>query len=171
MADGTLEVHIRTARVEDAPGIVAVLNAIIDSGAPVAFNGPLGLDEELRYIADFPERGVFRVAIHARDGSVLGFQSMEPFAESPSAFDHVGVIGTYVALGARRQGVASALFEATFSEASEKGFEKVMAFVRSDNEAGLAMYTARGFRYVGTAQRHARIDGAYIDEAILERLL
>jgi len=157
--------------VEDAPGITAVLNAIIGLGAPVAFGSPVSLDDERDYIADLSDRGVFQVALRASDGSVVGFQSMEPFADSPGAFDHVGMIGTYVDPEFRRRGVATALFNATLSDARSKGFEKVMAFVRSDNEAGLAMYAAHGFRHVGTAERHARIRGTYFDEAILELLL
>jgi len=83
----------------------------------------------------------------------------------------VGMIGTYVESASRRQGVATALFEATLRDARAKGFEKLMAFVRSDNSAGLATYSAHGFRIIGTAERHARVRGAYFDETMLERIL
>jgi len=43
--------------------------------------------------------------------------------------------------------------------------------VRADNQAALAAYLRRGFRIVGTAGRHAKIDGRYIDEIIIERQL
>ena len=65
-----------------------------------------------------------------------------------------GVLGTYVDLGCRRQGIASALFDATF-EARRKGYEELFTFVRADNPAALATYRKHGFAIVGTARRHA----------------
>jgi ribosomal protein S18 acetylase RimI-like enzyme len=96
---------------------------------------------------------------------------MDPFATYTHAFDHVGVIGTYVDAAARRQGVARKLFETTFEQAIAKGYEKIFTYVRADNEAALATYLKHGFRIVGTASRHAKIDGRYIDEIVIERQL
>ena len=96
---------------------------------------------------------------------------MEPFATYTHGFDHVGTLGTYVDLAARRQGVGTALFEATFAMARRKGYEKIFTFVRADNPAALATYRKRGFTIVGTARRHARINGAYVDEIIIELFL
>ena len=38
-------------------------------------------------------------------------------------------------------------------------------------EAGLAAYLGQAFRVVGTAERHAKIGGRYIDEVLIERCL
>jgi RimJ/RimL family protein N-acetyltransferase len=43
--------------------------------------------------------------------------------------------------------------------------------VRADNAAALAVYIAQGFGVIGTAARHAKIDGRYIDEIPIEKLL
>ena len=53
------------------------------------------------------------------------------------AFDHVGVLGAYVAADSRRRGVAARLFEATFGAALAKGYEKIFTYVRADNDAAL----------------------------------
>ena len=87
------------------------------------------------------------------------------------AFDHVATIGTYVDLGQRRLGIATALFEASLGAARQKGYEKIFTFVRADNPAALATYRANGFEVVGTARRHAKIDGRYIDEILIEKSL
>lgn len=171
MGDQVVVVDVREAGPDDAPAIAAVLNAVIASGAAVAFNRPVTVESERRYLAEFSSRGVFHVALDSDAASIIGFQSVEPFAASPGAFDHVGSIGTYVDIEHRRRGVAAALFEATLAVARIRGFEKIMAFVREDNAAGQAVYARHGFRVIGTAARHAKIDGRYIDEVILERLL
>jgi L-amino acid N-acyltransferase YncA len=96
---------------------------------------------------------------------------MEPFAHYTHAFDHVGVLGTYVNLNCRRQGIATQLFRSTFAAAIRKGYEKIFTFVRADNPAALQTYLNQGFRTVGTAERQARVGGQYVDEIIIEKLL
>jgi len=96
---------------------------------------------------------------------------MEPFASYTHAFDHVGVLGTYVDLSHLRLGVAKALFATTFEAAARQGYEKIFTFVRADNPAALATYQSQGFRIVGTAQKQAKLNGKYVDEIIIEKLL
>jgi L-amino acid N-acyltransferase YncA len=81
------------------------------------------------------------------------------------------VIGTYVDLSRRRQGIGGRLFAATFEAARAKGYEKLFSYVRADNNSGLNAYLKHGFRTVGTAQHHAKISGRYIDEILIEKLL
>jgi ribosomal protein S18 acetylase RimI-like enzyme len=80
-------------------------------------------------------------------------------------------MGTYVDLACHRQGIGRRLFAATFEAARRKGYEKIFTYVRADNEAGLAAYLGQGFEVVGTARRHAKIGGRYIDEIMIERFL
>jgi len=159
---------IREARVDDAAAILGVLNPIIAAEA-VAFDAPLTEADECSYIVGFPARGVFHVAL--RDGELVGFQSLEPFATYTRLFDHVGVLGTYVAAACRRQGVATSLFAATFAAARAKGYEKLFTYVRADNPAALATYEAQSFRAVGRAERHLKVGDRYVDEVIVERFL
>jgi len=162
---------IREARPDDAEAIARILNRIIEARAFTAFDTPFSIEAERAYIETFPERGVFLVATSDDDQHVVGFQSMEPFARYTHAFDHVGVLGTYVDLDRRRQGIAKRLFRATFEAAARKGYRKIFTFIRADNPAALSTYRHHGFTIVGTAQGHARIDGQYVDEIIVERML
>ena len=166
-----MHLDIRDAGPEDAQGIVDVLNPIIEARIYTALDAPFTAGEERDYILSFPARGVFHVAVSRPEDAIVGFQSMEPFATYTHAFDHVGVLGTYVDLRRRRQGIATRLFEATFAAARQKGYEKIFTFVRGDNAAALATYLAQGFQTVGTARRHAKIDGRYVDEIMIEKIL
>ena len=116
-----MNLSTRAARPDDAAAIVGILNPIIEARLFTVFDTPLSVEAERDYISMFPERGVFQVAIRESDQQIVGFQSMEPFARYTRAFDHVGVLGTYVALESRRQGVATRLFDATVGEAIGKG--------------------------------------------------
>ena len=166
-----MDVVIREACPDDAEAVVGILNPIIEAGEYTVLDGPLSVEEERRFISSFPSRGIFHVAQSRSNGRVVGLQTMEPFATYAHAFDHVGVIATYVDLGRRRRGIGKRLFEATFDAARRKGYEKIFTYVRGDNLAALAAYVKCGFRIVGTAQRHAKCGGRYVDEIIIEEFL
>src|SRR5262245_44946845 len=108
-----MELLIRDAKPDDAAAIVAVFNPIIEAGTYTLFDAPFSVEAETSYIAGLALQDIFHVAIRTADNAVVGFQSMSPFATYTHAFDHVGVIGTYVDLGSRRQGIAHSLFDAT----------------------------------------------------------
>ena len=113
-----MDIAIREARPDDAEAVVGILNPIIEDGEYTVLDGPLSVEEERRFISSFPPRGIFHLAESRPDGRVVGLQTMEPFAAYTHAFDHVGIIATYVDLGCRRQGIGRQLFEATFAAAA-----------------------------------------------------
>ncbi len=166
-----VELMVREIQIEDAEAIVNILNPIIEAGFYTAFDTPFTVEAEQQYILQFPQHGVFHVAISCHEQKIVGFQSMEPFANYTHAFDRVEVLGTYVALSYRRQGISKSLFEVTFDSARSKGYEKLFTFVRADNQAALATYLNQGFYIVGTATRQAKVKGIYVDEIIVERFL
>ena len=166
-----MDIHIREVRPEDAEAIVGILNPIIEAGRFTALDMPLTEEKQRQYIVDFSSRGIFHVAEDGACGTVIGFQTLEPFAAYTHAFDHVAVIATFVDLECRRQGVGKRLFEATFAAARRKGYEKIFTYVRADNPAALNAYSKQGFRTVGTAQRQAKFGDQYVDEIIIERFL
>ena len=163
-------IEIRDVRIEDAEEILAILNPIIAARCYTAMDAPFTIEVEREFIRTFPERGTFLAAVDTELTRIVGFQNVSPFADFTRAFDHVGVIGTYVDLQLTRRGIATRLFEATYQAARRKGYEKFFTYVRADNEAGLQTYLRQGFRIVGKAERQARIDGRYIAEVVIEKV-
>ena len=153
-----MELRIREAQPDDAEQVVAILNPIIEAGVYTVFDTLFTVQQERGYIESLPERGIFLVA-EAVGHRIVGFQSLEPFASYTRAFDHVGVLGTYVSPDHRRRGIARSLFQASFKMARQKGYEKIFTFVRADNPAALATYQNQGFSVVGTARKHAKLAG------------
>ena len=164
-----MDLSIRDVEPADAEAVCAVINPIIEARLYTVFDAPFAIDAERDYISAFPLRGVWKVAVLGT--RVVGFQVLEPLASYTKALDHVGCLGTYVDLALRRQGIATALFAATFEAARTKGYEKLFTFVRADNPAAIATYKTHGFEIIGTARRHAKIDGRYVDEWMIERQL
>ena len=166
-----MSLTIREVTVEDAQGIIEVLNPIIIEARYTILDQTFTVDEEKAFIELFPERGVFSVAVNEATSQLLGFQNVEPFATYTKAFDHVGIIGTYVDANSRGKGVAKQLFDHTFKLAKAKGYEKLFAYVRADNERALAVYLKQGFEIVGTAKKHGKIGDQYFDEVLIEKFL
>ncbi len=166
-----MSLTIREVAVEDAQGIIDVLNPIIIEARYTILDQTFTVDEEKGFIESFPKRGVFIVAVNETTNQLLGFQNVEPFATYTKAFDHVGIIGTYVDANSRGQGVAKQLFDYTFKSAKAKGYEKLFAYVRADNERALAVYLKQGFEIVGTAKKHGKIGDQYFDEVLIEKFL
>jgi L-amino acid N-acyltransferase YncA len=166
-----MKLVVREVCLEDAEAIVGIFNPIIETKIYTVFDTLFTVEAEREYIANFPARGIFHVAVRQNDQKIVGFQSMEPFATYTHAFDHVGVVGTYVDLAERKQGIAGQLFNATFEVARKKGYEKIFTFIRGDNPAALATYQRQGFQIVGTAQRQAKINDRHIDEIMVEKFL
>jgi RimJ/RimL family protein N-acetyltransferase len=166
-----MDLLVRAAQPADAEALAGILNPIIAAGVYTVLDTPFTAEAERRFILNFPPRGVLHVAVRRPDQQVVGFQSLEPFATYTHAFDHVGIIGTYVDLSYQRQGIGTCLFGATFEAALHKGYEKLFTFVRVDNTAALGSYLKHGFYIIGTAQRQAKLNGRYVDEVMVERFL
>ena len=167
-----MDLVIRNVVPDDAPEIVRIFNPIINAGMYTVLDSPLTVESQHSYIEALPNRAIFLVAESKGDGSIVGFQSMEPFPDPYThAFDHVGVIGTWVDLNCHRQGVAKSLFSIMFKTAPERGYEKIFTYIRADNPIALLTYESQGFHIVGRAVRQAKLRGRYVDEMIVERML
>ena len=109
-----MEISVRDVEPSDAAGLVRVLNPIIEARCYTVLDPPVSVETEFDYIIDFQDRGIWKVAVREPDRTIVGFQVLEPYASYTRAFDHVGILGTYVDLDLRRQGIARRLFAATF---------------------------------------------------------
>ena len=166
-----MDLLIREVRLDDAEQIVSILNPIIESGLYTALDTPLTVEAEREFMANFPQCRVFHVAEPCREGRIVGSQTIEPYATCTHTFDHAAVMGTFVDLSQRRQGIGTRLAEVTFETARRKGYEKLSTYLRADNLAALAFYLKLGFRIVGTAQKQAKFGQRYVDQIIIERFL
>ena len=166
-----MDLLIREVQPEDAESIIGILNPIIEAGSYTVLDRTLSVEEEQRFITNFPDRGVFHVAQRRKNGQVVGFQSIEPFATYTRTFDHVAGIATFVDLSQRRQGIGRRLSEVTFEAAIRAGYEKIFTYVLAHNQASLAFHLKLGFRIVGTSQKQAKFGADYADEVIIEKFL
>ncbi|GAB4386196.1 MAG: hypothetical protein Kow00121_52320 [Elainellaceae cyanobacterium] len=170
-----MDLFVREAQLEDGEAIANILNPIIEARAYTALTAPFSVEAVRDFILNLPQRGIFHVAVCCNKQydkqRIVGCQDVQPFSTYTPAFDHVGVIGTFIDLAYRRQGISKKLFEVTFEAARHRGYEKLFTYVRADNSAALATYLSQGFYEIGLARKHAKINGRYVDEIMIERFL
>ncbi|MFN8131589.1 MAG: arsinothricin resistance N-acetyltransferase ArsN1 family A [Solirubrobacteraceae bacterium] len=121
--------------------------------------------EVLEWLA---ERGPLLVAEAA--GTVVGWTRVMSY-DHRCAYDDVGEYTIYVARSARGTGVGAALLAALTGAAKEAGYDKLVGLLFASNGASRALAARCGFREVGVHVRHGRLDGAWKDVVVVERLL
>jgi len=166
-----MEFTIRPVREEDAASIVELLNPIIEAGIYSIMDEPVTLEDQIEFIRMLPARSVYHLAVANDNGEVLGMQDVLPSASGIDAFKHVGEISTFVSLKSQRTGIGRALSRETFQEAKGQGYQILRATIRADNPQAIAFYQEQGFKIIGTAAKHAYVQGQYIDEILAERFL
>ncbi|NMX48096.1 N-acetyltransferase [Pseudomonas sp. WS 5407] len=101
---------------------------------------------------------------------VIGWASLSDY-RNRACYDGIADFSIYMSREVRGQGLGKNLLQALLKEAEARGFWKVLSRVFTSNRASLALCEACGFRQVGVYEKHACLDGRWIDCAIVERLI
>lgn len=159
---------VRPARLEDAPALCELLNAIIRIGGTTAHETPL----EVETFAGQFLRGAgclgCLVAEDASGGPSLGFQALERHDGLPEGWAD---IATFARPEPKRPGVGRALFAATAERARGLGLTAINATIRADNAGGLAYYARMGFQDYAVARGVPLADGTPVDRISRRYLL
>lgn len=157
---------MRSASRDDAEPICAIYNAAIAERGST-------FETEPRSAGDFESRiGDARLPLLVSDagGGVAGWAGLSPYSGRP-CYAGIGECSVYVSPEARGRGVGTALTEALASAAEESGFHKLLGKLFTDNIASVRLVERCSFRTVGVHRRHGRLDGAWRDVVVVERLL
>lgn len=141
---------VRPATSADAQGMSSALDEIFTAGLRKSAGDPQWV---LAHYIEQEQRIECSVA-EGELGRILGFQSLRhTSADNPyGVAEGWGIIGTHVSPHAARQGVGSALFQATVQAARAFGLQNIDATIGEGNAMGLAYYEAMGFRTYRTQE-------------------
>lgn len=84
---------------------------------------------------------------------------------------HSVYIALGIAEGQRGKGIGTKLFETLESWAAGKGLRRLELTVMENNEAGRALYKKAGFEIEGTKRDSLIIDGRFVDEFYMSKIL
>ena len=114
--------------------------------------------------------GVHPVVVVEDGGEVVAFASSSTYRPR-ECYAGVADFSVYAARSARGRGAGRVAMEALMEAAAKAGFWKLCSRVFVENAASRTLLRSVGFREVGTYERHGKLDGAWHDVVIVEKLL
>ncbi|QEK13570.1 GNAT family N-acetyltransferase [Crassaminicella thermophila] len=109
------------------------------------------------------------ILVAEENGEIVGFLSAERgFANriKHSAYIVIGILNDY-----RGKGIGTKLFEELEKWANEKNITRLELTVMLHNERGIRLYEKMGFKIEGIKERSLIVDGEYIDEYYMAKLM
>ena len=158
----------RLATVRDAAAIAAIYNEGIADRLATFETEPRTVEQIAAQLEDKGDR--FPTVVVERDGRIVAWAGAGPYRSRP-AYAGVAEHSVYVARAARRTGAGRAALEACCRAYAARGFWKVVSRIFPENTASLALHERCGFRVVGVYRRHGKLEGAWRDCVIVERML
>jgi L-amino acid N-acyltransferase YncA len=162
------ELTTRLATPADAAAIAAIYNEGIVERIATFETEPRTAEQLATQLLDKGDRFPTVVAVH--DGRVVAWGSAGSYRSRP-AYAGVAEHSVYVARSARGNGAGRVVLDALCRAYAERGFWKLVSRIFPENAASLALHERCGFRVVGVYQRHGKLEGAWRDCVIVERLL
>ena len=156
---GTGAIEVRTARPDDVPALLGLLDEIVRAGGTTAIEEPIDEGAFRDWFVDGPDCIVLFVAVGAGDAP-LGFQSLARRADLPPGCVD---IATFARRRPKVRGVGTALFARTQRFARERGIRSINATIRADNAGGLAFYGRMGFVERAVERAVPLLDGTPVD--------
>jgi len=157
--------HARSATPADAGAIARIYNQGIDDRI-ATFETRHRAPEDIRGWFD----GVHPVVVVERDGVTIAFASTSTYRPR-ACYAGIAEFSVYVERAARGRGAGRLALKALIAASERAGLWKLVSRVFVENDASRALLRALGFREVGVYEKHGRLDGAWRDVVIVERLI
>ena len=158
----------RRATPDDAAAIAAIYNEGIADRIATFETEPRSAAQIATQLREKGDR--FPTIVAEQDGRIVAWAGAGPYRARP-AYAGVAEHSVYVARSARGQGVGGVVLDALCRAYAERGFWKIVSRIFPENTASLAVHERCGFRVVGVYRRHGKLEGAWRDCVIVERLL
>lgn len=165
---GATAMRTRIATANDAEAIVRIYNEGIEERIATFETEPRTAADIARQLTDKGDR--FPTVVVERDGVIVAWAGAGVYRSRP-AYAGVAEHSVYVARAARGTGAGRAALAALADAYRARGFWKLCSRIFPENTASLALHERAGFRVVGVYRRHGKLDGAWRDCVIVEKLL
>lgn len=159
--------RVRLAEPNDTFSIAAIYNQGIEERSSTFETIPRGPADMVDRINSM-ERYPVLVMVEETD-QVVGWAGLSSY-RARACYDGIADFSIYLDRSVRGQGLGKQLLQSLLIEAEARGFWKVLSRIFTFNHASLALREACGFRVVGVYEKHACLEGRWLDCAIVERL-
>ena len=162
------DARVRMARADDATAITRIYNGGI-AERTATFETQARTVEQIAQRLQLLDRYPLLVAEDAA-GNVIGWAGLAEYRPR-ECYAGIAEFSIYLEPEARGRGIGTTLLTALIDAAGDRGFWKLVSRIFPFNAASRALCRTCGFREVGTYERHAQLDGRWLDAVIVERLI
>jgi phosphinothricin acetyltransferase len=161
---------LRAATLDDAPPIAAIYaEHVLHGTASFELSPPTA--EEMRQRMDALLRGGFPFIAACRDGELVGYAYAGPYRPRP-AYRYTVEDSIYLAPGAQRQGIGSALLDRLIELCAARGDRQMIAAIGDSANAGsIAVHARAGFVEIGRLDKVGRKFERWLDVVFMQRAL
>jgi L-amino acid N-acyltransferase YncA len=158
-------VRARPATPADAAAIARIYNEGIADRVATFETAPRSA-EDVRAWFD----GVHPLVVVENSSEVIAFASTSQYRPR-QCYSGIAEASVYVARSARKHGAGRMALEALIEAAAGAGYWKLVSRIFPENLPSRALVRSLGFREVGVYEKHGKLDGAWRDVIIVERLI
>jgi L-amino acid N-acyltransferase YncA len=160
-----MTVTARVASTADAAAMVAIYNEGIADRVATFETEPRSTEQLAAWF-----NGRHPIVVVEDGPEIVAFASTSAYRGRP-CYAGIAEFSVYVARRHRRSGAGRVAMTALLDAATAAGFWKLLSRIFPENTASRTLMAKLGFREVGIYQRHGKLDGAWRDCVIVERLL
>ena len=162
-----MSIAIREAGEQDAAAIAAIYNqGIEDRGATFETASRSAEDIAVK----LAEREPYPLLVISERDVVVGWAGLSVYRPR-ACYAGIAEFSIYLDRRVRGRGLGRQLLTALVEAARERGYWKLVSRIFPSNTGSRALCRACGFREVGIYEKHGRLDGAWCDVVIVERLI
>jgi L-amino acid N-acyltransferase YncA len=164
------QLQIRQALEADASPLCEIFNEAVQDHLETFDSEPRLVDDQRLRIAAADQDPKHPILVAELRNWVAGWAGLEPY-DNRIALDDIGEVYIYVRRAFRSYGVGRQLMRAIQVDAGKLGYRKLIGRVLAQNQDGLNLCRATGWREVGRHSAHTRLNDGLHDVMLAEYLI
>jgi L-amino acid N-acyltransferase YncA len=164
------QLQVRPARGEDAAPLCEIFNEAVQDHRETFDSEARHVDEQRWRIAAAEHDPKHPILVAEVRDWVAGWVALEPY-DNRIALDDIGEVLIYVRRSFRNYGLGRQLMRAVQEAAGRLGYRKLIGRLLVENQDGLLLCRATGWREVGRHSAHALLNDGLHDVLLVEYLI
>jgi L-amino acid N-acyltransferase YncA len=161
------QLQIRQAQEDDASALCEIFNEAVQDHLETFDSEPRAVDDQRLRIDAAEQDPKHPILVAELRNWVAGWVMLVPY-DNRIALDDIGEVYIYVRRAFRSYGVGRQLMRGIQEAAGKLGYRKLIGRVLAQNQDGLNLCRATGWREVGRHSAHTRLKDGLHDVMIVE---
>ncbi|HEV7969094.1 MAG TPA: GNAT family N-acetyltransferase [Candidatus Acidoferrales bacterium] len=164
------QLQVRQAQEDDASPLCEIFNEGVQDHMETFNSEPRAVDDQRLRIAEAEQDPKHPILVAELRNWIAGWAALTPY-DSRIALDDIGEVYIYVRRAFRSYGVGRQLMRAVQEAAGNLGYRKLIGRVLVQNQDGLNLCRATGWREVGRHSSHTRLTDGLHDVMLVEYII